>query len=282
VGHGLAVVVRTHRHALAYDAGPAWSADSDSGLRIVVPFLRGEGIARLDGLVISHADDDHYGGAFSVARMRRPPWLLSPLREGDPLHEALDRSMRCAWGQRWDWDGVRFEVLHPAESIYSEEAGRKPRKENDRGCVVRVATAGSSALLTGDVEVRSEAEMLARGAASLRSEVLLVPHHGSKTSSSAPFLDAVSPRVGLVSLGYLNRFRHPHDAVIARYAERGVDLRRTDREGALRVVLGLSGPPVVTPLLGDRCRYWSDRPCVTVRPNFVTQFLPLLAPPGAI
>jgi competence protein ComEC len=259
VGHGLAVVVRTHGHALAYDAGPSWNADSDSGIRIVVPFLRGEGVLRLDGLVVSHADDDHYGGAASVARSRRPAWLLSPLAAADPLHERVERSLRCEAGYRWLWDGVAFEVLHPHSGIYDEEPGRKPRKENDRGCVVRVATAAASALLAGDVEARSESEMLARGA-SLRSDVLVVPHHGSKTSSTPAFLDAVAPRWGLLSVGYRNRFRHPNEAVVLRYRERGVVLRRTDLEGALHVTLPSErSRPVTIEGYAGRVRYWSER-----------------------
>ena len=259
VGHGLAVVVRTQFHALAYDAGPSWSAESDSGSRIVVPFLRGEGVGRLDGLVVSHADDDHYGGAASVARSRRPAWLLSPLPESDPLHGSVGESIRCVAGQRWTWDGVAFEALHPAEAMYAEMAGRKPRKENDRGCVVRVMTGGAAALLAGDVEARSEGEMLARGAV-LRSDVLVVPHHGSKTSSTAAFIDAVAPRWAMFSVGYRNRFRHPHASVVERYLERGAGLRRTDLEGALHVVMPAESSGLASVEgYAVRQRYWSER-----------------------
>jgi competence protein ComEC len=139
VGNGLAVVVRTARHALVYDAGPSWSAESDGGSRIVVPFLRGEGVPRLDALVISHADDDHAGGAASVVEARDPRWLLSSLAPSDALHEAVDRTTRCEAGGTWRWDGVEFRVLHPAGAAYAEA---RRRKENDRSCVLKVATAG--------------------------------------------------------------------------------------------------------------------------------------------
>ena len=259
VGHGLAVVVRTAGHALVYDAGPTWGPESDSGARIVVPFLRGEGVRRLDGLVVSHADDDHAGGAASVARSRGPRWMLSSLRGEDPLHSVVERSVRCVAGYRWDWDGVAFELLHPASAMYAEANERRPRKENDRGCVLRVATAGASALLTGDVEARAEAEIVARGG-NLRADVLVVPHHGSRTSSTAAFLDAVAPRVALFAVGYRNRFRHPHEAVVARYRERGVAIRCTDQEGAIHVrlpressaAIGIAG-------YSGRRRYWSER-----------------------
>src|SRR6185436_19145709 len=171
VGQGLAIVVRTADHALVYDAGPSWSAESDTGNRIVVPFLRGEGVGQLDGLVISHADDDHYGGAASVALSRRPPWLLSPLATDDPLHHAVDTSRRCEAGQRWSWDGVEFRVMHPAAEMYGEAPRRRARKENDRGCVLRVATRGASALLAADVEALGESEMLVRDASGLRADV---------------------------------------------------------------------------------------------------------------
>jgi competence protein ComEC len=233
VGQGLAVVVRTATRSLVYDTGPAWNSESDSGNRIVVPFLRGEGIRSIDGLVVSHADDDHSGGAASVAAARWPEWLLSPLAADDPLHEAVEVSRLCRAGQRWEWDGVSFEVLHPADSSYDEPR----RKENDRSCVLRVATRGASMLLTGDAEARSESEMLARGASALRSDVLLVPHHGSKTSSTERFIDAVAPTLVVNSLGYRNRFGHPHEAVARRYLVRRLEVRRTDLEGALRVVL---------------------------------------------
>jgi competence protein ComEC len=260
VGHGLAVIVRTRFHALAYDAGPSWSADSDSGSRIVVPFLRGEGVGRLDGLVLSHADDDHYGGAASVVRARHPAWLLSSLVSSDPLHALAIESRRCEAGQRWSWDGVVFDVLHPHAGMYSEIPGRKARKENDRGCVLRVATANSAALLSGDVEGRSEGEMLARDATLLRADVLVVPHHGSKTSSTGPFIDVVAPRWALFSVGYRNRFRHPHEVVVERYRERGVERRRTDLEGALHVVMPAeSGGRVSVEGYAVRQRYWSER-----------------------
>ena len=257
VGNGLAVVVRTASHALAYDAGPSWNGDADTGSRIVVPFLRGEGIVRLDGLVVSHADDDHSGGAASLARSREPRWMLSPLPPSHPLHDLVEPSIRCAAGERWAWDGVRFEVLHPAGSIYGSGA---PRKENDRGCVVKVSTASHAMLLAADVEARSEAEMLLRDRPALRSEVLLVPHHGSRTSSTQAFVEAVAPRTAILSVGYRNRFHHPNAAVVARYASRHVKLRRTDEEGALRVVLPASA--AVAPAVAgqeESCRYWSVR-----------------------
>jgi competence protein ComEC len=257
VGNGLAVIVRTSHHAIAYDTGPGWSTDADSGSRIVVPFLRGEGVRVLDGVVVSHADDDHSGGAISIAGARAPAWLLSSLRAADPVHVAFERSMRCEAGQRWSWDGVDFAVLHPAAGIY-EEAAR--RKENDRGCVLKVSTASFAALLAGDVEARAEAEMISRDAAALRADVLVVPHHGSKTSSTPAFVAAVAPRHAVLSVGYRNRFNHPNAAVLQRYAALGARIRRTDEEGALHVALpGRASQRIAIRGYAERIRYWSDR-----------------------
>ena len=259
VGNGLALIVRTGGHAIAYDAGPAWSEESDSGNRIVVPFLRGEGIARLDGIVISHADDDHSGGAVSIARSRHPPWLLTSIDPESPIHEGFEKSIRCEAGQQWQWDGVTFSIVHPAASAYAPAP--RPRKENDRSCVLRVATATHTALLMGDAEARSEAEMLAREPAALAADVLVVPHHGSKTSSTAAFIDAVSPEIGVLSVGYRNRFHHPAPAVVARYIERRVVLRRTDEEGEMRIVLPADREAPTVVARGLPCRYWTERPC---------------------
>ncbi|HYC38544.1 MAG TPA: DNA internalization-related competence protein ComEC/Rec2 [Usitatibacter sp.] len=254
VGNGLAAVVRTASHSLAYDAGPGWSPEADSGSRIVVPFLRGEGVRRLDGLVVSHADDDHAGGALSVALSRRPGWLLSPLDEGDLLHLAVDRSIGCVAGHAWEWDGVRFEVLHPARDSVAAR-----RKENDRSCVVRIESGGAAALLAGDIEARAEAELLARDAA-LRAQVLLVPHHGSKSSSTPGFVERVAPEIAIFSVGHRNRFRHPHESVLARYRAREARVHRTDREGALSVVLpAAASNRVEVRRLVDKPRYWSER-----------------------
>ena len=240
VGNGLAIAVRTARHAMVFDAGPTWHAEADAGNRVVVPFLRGEGVARIDALVVSHADDDHAGGAASVARLRAPTWELSP------------RNGRCEAGMRWHWDGVDFAVLHPA--------GRPARKENDRSCVLRINAGAASAILTGDIEARSEAEIVARGE-DLVADVLVVPHHGSRTSSTPAFIDAAMPSIAIVSAAHRSRFGHPHEAVVRRYAERGIEMRRTDREGALRIELPheAAAPLRVRGHAPTRVRYWSER-----------------------
>jgi competence protein ComEC len=256
VGQGLATVVRTAAHALVYDAGPYWNADSDSGSRIVVPFLRGEGVRRLDALVVTHADEDHSGGAISVATARRPEWILSTLGEDDALHLHAPLSRLCIAGLAWEWDGVGFEVLHPGALAFDD----RRRRENDRACTIRVSAGGGAVLLTSDAERLAEAEMLERGRGKLRADVLLVPHHGSRTSSTPAFLDAVAPSVALVSVGYRNRFRHPNPAVEASYRARGIAILRTDLAGAVHLEVPAEGKsPMVITTQSQRPRYWSDR-----------------------
>jgi competence protein ComEC len=257
VGNGLAVVVRTRQHALVFDAGPGWGGDSDSGERFVVPYLRGEGVRELDVLVVSHSDDDHAGGAISVAASRMPGQMLSSLPREDATHGLVARSAPCVAGQRWMWDGVGFEMLHPGAARASVGA---TRKENDWSCVLRVATPGGAVLLAGDAEARSEREMLARGREALRADVLVVPHHGSRTSSTPAFLDAVAPRQAIFPVGYRNRFRHPNAQVLERYRERGIAVWRSDEDGAIRVALAATpGTPPAVMRLVPAVRYWSDR-----------------------
>jgi competence protein ComEC len=257
VGNGLAVVVRTAAHVLVFDTGPRWSEDSDSGSRIVVPFLRGEGVEAIDVLLVSHADDDHSGGARSIIRWRAPRAFVSSLSPAHDLQSLSPVHRACAAGDAWRWDGVDFRVVHPSASIYAETG---KRKENDRSCVLRVATAASSALITGDAEARAENEMIARRE-DVRAEVLVIPHHGSKTSSTARFIEAVAPRAGVLSVGYMNRFHHPNPGVVARYVDRHVALERTDERGALRIVLPAADAANAFEMSGQEaaCRYWSER-----------------------
>jgi competence protein ComEC len=217
VGQGLATLVRTHSHVLLFDAGPQYLRAGDAGERVVVPLLRALGAARVDTLVLSHRDLDHVGGARAVLGSLRVDGLSASIEPWHPLRTLIATHGRCEAGQRWAWDGVVFEVLAPAAGAYD-----RPTRSNALSCVLRIAGGGRSALLTGDIGRDEEAGLVAAHGGGLRSDVLVVPHHGSNTSSSAPFLDAVSPRVGLVSAGYRNRFGHPTRDVVGRHAARGV------------------------------------------------------------
>ncbi len=227
VGQGNAVLVRTAQHALLYDAGPRYSLESDAGHRVLVPLLQATQ-TRLDRLVLSHRDTDHVGGAAAVLATQPQADLLTSLAADHPL--LLGRTaQRCEAGQAWTWDGVRFEVLHPRAQDYESQP---PPKPNALSCVLRISGGASSALLVGDIERAQEAALLTRlgqpdGASRLRSTVLLVPHHGSKTSSSVEFLAAVQPAVVLVQAGYRNRYGHPAPEVMARYRALGAGYQDT-------------------------------------------------------
>jgi competence protein ComEC len=189
-----------------------------------VPLLRAWD-ERVDVLMLSHRDSDHTGGAAAVLRMQPAARLVSSLEDRHPL-QALRPSQRCVAGQHWEWDGVRFDVLHPAPGDY--DVATRP---NALSCVLRIATDRARVLLVGDIEKPQEA-LLAQSPEALRADLLLVPHHGSKTSSSEAFLDAVRPTHALVQAGYRNRFGHPAPAVVDRYVERGIALSASPTCGA--------------------------------------------------
>ena len=252
VGQGLAVLVRTANRALLYDAGPAYGPEADSGGRIVVPLLRATGVRSVDLLVLSHEDIDHLGGALTVLEALEVHALASSLPRSHSLHSLAPMPRRCAAGIAWNWDGVRFEFLHPP-------AGWETARRNNQSCVQRVTAGTSSMLLTGDIERAAELFLLESKIS--RSDALLVPHHGSRTSSSEEFIAAVAPRWAIVPAGYRNRFGHPAREVLERYARAGVTVLRTDRDGAVSVVLNGHAPRVSTER-SRAPRYWRRTPPV--------------------
>ena len=258
VGQGLAVAIETHGRALLYDTGPRYSETADAGSRIVAPFLRGAGIAHLDAMVVSHQDNDHSGGTGSLLRIVPIGRLLSSALADPPLLAALPKDgptlIRCESGQRWEWDGVVFSVLHPTAAEYAD-----PRvKTNDLSCVLRIDSPHGSALLTGDIEAAAEGSLLDREAARLGADVLVVPHHGSRSSSTPAFVAAVAPEVAVFTPGYRNRFGHPRPEIVARYARS--QTWRTDLHGALTFTFSAvdSLRPRAERDFGRR--YWHDLP----------------------
>ena len=232
IGQGTAVLVRTARHNLLYDSGPQYAPGIDAGQRVLLPLLRALGVTRLDVLMLSHRDSDHVGGAASLAAALPVGVLHSSLESGHALlasgaqQPQPQQQQRCLAGQQWDWDGVHFELLHPQAEAYQQAV-----KSNAMSCVLRVSggltvgaqSPGRVALLTGDIEAAQELALLQRWpAAALQADVLLVPHHGSKTSSTEAFLAAVGPQLAVVQAGYRNRFGHPAPGVLARYQALGI------------------------------------------------------------
>jgi competence protein ComEC len=227
IGQGNAVLVRTATHALLYDAGPRYSPDSDAGARVLVPMLRHAG-ERLDRVVISHRDSDHAGGAAAVLTASPGARLLASLEPEHPLW-AMAPGEPCEAGQRWVWDDVRFEVLHPP----AVGVGAGALKPNTVSCVLKVSAGGRAALLTGDIERAQESALVASGAV-LDADVLLVPHHGSRSSSSEAFIDAVRPRQAWIQAGHRNRYGHPAPDVVERYRSRGIAIMATTACGQAR------------------------------------------------
>lgn len=242
VGQGLSVLVRTHEHALLYDMGPAVRDGFDAGERAVVPALRALGVRRIGRAVISHGDNDHAGGFGAVDLQFPVADLLAP--DGVTLPNA---SNACTAGRHWNWDGVEFRFLHPPPHF--------PYLANESSCVLRIESARGSVLLTGDIGEVIERDLVRLHPQRLRTDVVLVAHHGSAGSSDPSFVEATRPHLALVSSGHGNRFGHPRPDVIQRWQHAGAQTFDTSASGALRVRFTASGPEVET-RRGAQPRWW--------------------------
>ena len=234
VGQGLSVAAQTQHHTLLYDTGPDFSDESDSGNRILIPSLHGMGISSLDGIILSHNDTDHIGGTASVLQAMPVDWVLSssytpPLPQAG--EGAGERDIRnCRDGMSWNWDGVQFDILHPDKnSIYA-----RPH-DNNQSCVLRISTGNEHILLTGDIEKFAEQRLISEHPDKLPANLLVVPHHGSSSSSDPDFIAAVLPDYAVFTSGYLNRFGHPKEEIQQRYLDSGAILLRSDRDGAILI-----------------------------------------------
>lgn len=244
VGQGLSVLVRTRSHNLLFDAAAASPRGLDMGEAAVVPTLHALGVSRLDTLLISHGDNDHSGGMKAVLRSYPGVRVLGVegwARPGMGL---------CQATQAWQWDGVNFTVLHPPPLF--------PYLRNDSSCVLRIEAGGKVALLPGDIGRQVEARLLNAHPGALQSELLLVPHHGSLTSSSVPFITGVAPRWAVVSAGAENRFALPRAEVVERYSRAGSTVLNTATSGSIAFRLDASGAQLVSARRFDRPRYWRE------------------------
>ncbi|MGN6388973.1 MAG: DNA internalization-related competence protein ComEC/Rec2 [Burkholderiaceae bacterium] len=253
VGQGMALLVETPHHRLLYDTGPAYSPESDAGGRVILPYLKARGIGALDAVVISHNDNDHSGGALSLFEAIDVGWAATSLASDSPIVRAAPHHRHCEAGQAWNWDGVRFEMLYPTPAVYDGPPG----KPNARSCTLKITLGSRSILLAGDIEAPQEAELLRTSAQDLRATVLLAPHHGSGTSSTLPFLEAVHPEVAVFQVGYRNRFRHPKPEVFARYGALGIRRLRTDQTGAVAMRFG--DRLDIEEYRTEHGRYWQGR-----------------------
>ena len=235
VGQGLSVFIATRGHALLFDTGPGPQSGRALAEFSVIPFLERRFEPRVDVLVLSHSDRDHVGGAEAV----RTAVAVDRQFVGGDLRR--DTARACVAGESWSWDGVRFEFLNPAPAAIPGSAV----SDNDGSCVLRVSGPGGAALVTGDIEAAAERALLARHRVE-RSEVVVVPHHGSRGSSSAAFVAAVAPNWAVASAGYDNRWRFPRPDVMARWHAAGAATFTTATSGAVTFRFGphgLQGPP---------------------------------------
>jgi competence protein ComEC len=253
VGQGMALLVETSGHRLLYDTGPSYAGESNGGNRVLLPYLKARGIGTLDGMIVSHSDTDHSGGALALLDAVRVGWVSSSLWPNHPIVRAARVHSRCVAGQRWRWDGIDFEMLQPTTASYDNPA----LKPNARGCTLRVSGPARSMLLAADIEAAQEAQLVAAAPGKLRADVLLAPHHGSGTSSTQGFLQAVHPSFGVFQVGYRNRYHHPKKEVYERYAAMGIDRLRTDESGA--IMLDFASDVLVREYRREDARYWYGR-----------------------
>jgi len=239
VGQGLAVAIETRSHRALYDAGPLSRSGFDAGAEIVGPALEALGTRHLDRVIVSHADADHAGGLGAVL-LRHPEAAL--VAGPDVSHPAAEP---CRAGDRWAWDFVSFSILHPGEGFGPPG--------NETSCVLRIDTAHGSVLLTGDIERRAEAELMRTG--EIAADVVIVPHHGSRTSSTAGFVEKVASRLAIVSAGHNNRWGFPLPEVRERWEAAGARLLVTADSGAVDVRFGDEGI-TVSEARWRRRRYW--------------------------
>ncbi|MGH8120965.1 MAG: DNA internalization-related competence protein ComEC/Rec2 [Gammaproteobacteria bacterium] len=246
VGQGLAAVVETRTHTLVYDTGARFSEDFNAGTSVVVPYLRQTGVTHLDKLIISHGDNDHSGGAEAILAAYPDTGVLSSV----PAPLAHPNWSPCIAGQKWQWDGVHFQILYPEKT--------EPGKDNNQSCVLKISTARYSILLPGDIEKEAEYRLLHSHSGQLSAEVLVAPHHGSKTSSTTAFIEAVHPRLVLFPVGYRNRFRFPNQDIMRRYEMQGVRSYDTARHGAILIRIDQSGINT-TAWRHEARRFWHTR-----------------------
>lgn len=226
VGQGLAAVAQTAKHVLVFDTGGRFSERFDMGTAVVLPFLHTNGYKSVDMMVVSHGDNDHIGGAEGIVTHVPVDRIYTSVPNQLPWSRRVDQ---CQSGQSWLWDNVRFTFLSPFKATHLSE--------NDDSCVLKIEAPGGNILLTGDIEKGAEDLLRRRYGGELQSQILVVPHHGSNTSSTRKFLANVMPHYALVPAGYRNRFGFPTLEVLHRYENLGAEIFNTADSGAIRVVI---------------------------------------------
>jgi competence protein ComEC len=245
VGQGLSVVVQTQKHILVYDAGPKLGENYDMGESVVVPFLHSIGAKRVDMLVVSHGDNDHIGGTGAVLQQ----FPVTEIKTSVP--QALPGAAYCLRGTAWEWEGVSFSFLYPSKD--------KLDLDNNSSCVLRITNGKKTLLLTGDIEKLAEKELVLNQKNNLPADILVAPHHGSKTSAQDDFLESVHPRIVLFAVGYRNRYHFPNSSVVEKYQDRQVIQYQADKTGAMQFVLNQQSD-VISPHFyrWEHRHYWNN------------------------
>jgi len=224
VGQGLSHVVQTKNHTLVFDAGAKYRSGFNLGDSVITPFLRAKHIRSLDKIIISHGDNDHIGGFNNILENFEIGEILTSAPE-----KIKTKTTLCQTGQNWEWDGVSFEILNPNKN--------NNFKGNNASCVLKISTEKYSVLLTGDIEREAEYYLVKNFQEKLKSNILISPHHGSKTSSTQAFLTAVLPELVIISSGFQNRFRHPSQTIVQRYQDNNIKVLQTQCSGQIDVLL---------------------------------------------
>ncbi|NOT12055.1 MAG: DNA internalization-related competence protein ComEC/Rec2 [Methylococcaceae bacterium] len=223
VGQGLSAVVQTSHHVLVFDTGAKFSIDSDIGKTVLLPYLLYKGIDQIDTLIISHGDNDHVGGAETLMTNLPTKQLITSA----PQQLTPYSPTPCQAGQSWNWDGVSFSILAPPPIQFPSE--------NDNSCVLKIQSDKLTILLTGDIEAEAEYWLVGTYGENLKADILVAPHHGSKTSSTTGFLQFVHPDYVLIPAGYRNQFGHPHKEVLSRYSNIKATWLNTADSGAILI-----------------------------------------------
>jgi len=243
VGQGLAMVVEQEDYVLVYDTGPAYQTGFSAAQAVLLPYLNYRGVRELNTLIISHADNDHIGGYETLMGVFPAQQVLTS------RVDKLPKASACIAGQAWSEGDVDYKIISPDLNT--------PDGSNNRSCVLRISYGDNTVLITGDIEKQVE-KYLIMNSADLEADILLVPHQGSKTSSTAKFIDAVKPSLALIAAGYLNHYGHPHPKVVERYQTRNIELLSTIDAGSIQLELSLTGWQL-EPYRVSQKRFWQHR-----------------------
>jgi competence protein ComEC len=247
-GQGLASVLQTQNHVMVFDTGERYSAQFDIGKMVLIPYLQSQQINAIDKLVVSHADKDHSGGAAAILATVPVIQFIS----NDALKINTKTAMPCQAGQQWVWDKVHFEILSPSPA-------QAALSQNERSCTIKVSNAYHSLLLLADIEKKAEHALVKNKRMDLKADVMLVPHHGSKTSSSWPFIAAIEPQLAIVSAGYRNRFNHPSPNIMSRYQQLHIPVFNTAQQGEIQVTFPNSPAEINVSLKrSDHKKFWDQ------------------------